>query len=300
MDEHHTLSFFQSARSLTMGNKRNKNTKRCHMLWRTVDFPQLQTKHELTNPYFFRFIQLRHAFQTQFKEKTVESLPSDLETLLTVEDLTKTLSVTYKEFFKKTSQALSRCRERWALEVPGIQGEDWYDLWMQPFKHLVSARDRLVQFKFLHRSYYSLARIAKIFHTASAERWRCSHSPANGDHIFWLCPHIQQYWSEITSCISDLLVVPIPMTVRVCLLGLVDEVVPSRALRTLLNILLTYGRKAILLNWKKPRAPSLASWKGLVNSMMSHYKATYIARGCGKKFDKVWQAWYKSVNQRIL
>lgn len=73
------------------------------------------------------------------------------------------------------------------------------------------------------------------------------------------------------------------MRVRVCLLGLVDDVVPSRALRTLLNILLFYGREAILLNWKKTRAPSLVYWKGLVNSMMPHYKATYVARGLRKK-----------------
>lgn len=84
------------------------------------------------------------------------------------------------------------------------------------------------------------------------------------------------------------------MTVRVCLLGLVDEVVPSRALRTLLNILLFYGRKAMLLNWKKLGAPDVAFWKGLVNSMMPHYRATYEARGCKKKLDTVWQAWYKS------
>lgn len=129
---------------------------------------------------------------------------------------------------------------------------------MEPFQHLVSARDRLIQFKFLHRSYYTPARLTKIFGTVSAECWRCTFSPANASHIFWHCPHIIRYWEEVLSCVSDLLTTPIPLTIRVCLLGLVEEVVQTRALRTLLTIILFYAKKAILLRWKDPRARDVA------------------------------------------
>lgn len=176
-----------------------------------MSFPQIQTKHDLTNSHFFRYLQFPHAFQSQFREVRVESLPSALETLLSDEDLVKPLLVTYKEFFKKTPQAISKCREKWAVEVPEIQGEDWDDVWTQPFKHLVSARDRLTQFTFLHRSYYTLHRLANFFRTFSDECWRCYHMPVDAEHIFWKCPMIQ-FWSEITSCITELMVVPIPMT----------------------------------------------------------------------------------------
>lgn len=194
-----------------------------------LSFLQLKTGHDLPNLYLFMYLQLVHAFQTQFREVRVESLPLALETLLSDEDLVRPLSVTYKEFFQKMPSAISKCREKWAAEVPEIQGEDWDDIWTQPFKHLVSTRDRLMQFKFLHRSYYTPARLAKIFHIVSDECWRGSYSPTNAKHIFWKCPLVQQFWSEITSCILELLAVPIPMTMRVCLLCLVDEVVPSCA-----------------------------------------------------------------------
>lgn len=151
-----------------------------------------------------------------------------------------------------------------------------------------------IQFKCLHRSYLTPARLSKIFPTVSTECWRRSHSPADANHIFWRCPKILKFWEDITSCITELISVPIPMTIRVCLLGLVDDLVPTRAMRTLLNILLFYRRKAILLAWKKPEAPTISSWKGLVNSMLPFYKATYETRGCIKKFDRVWQAWFKS------
>lgn len=185
---------------------------------------------------------------------------------------------------------------KWEAEIQDAQGEDWDDIWTQPFKHFVCARDRLIQFQFLHRSYYTPARLAKIFPDVPAECWRCSHSPADADHIFWRCHQVQRFWSDLTSCIADSLSVPIPLTVKVCLLGLVDEVMPSRAMRTMLSILLFYGRKAILLHWRKPGAPTVEFWKGLVNAMLPHYKYTYEARGCIKKFDKVWHTWYNSSN----
>ena len=73
-----------------------------------------------------------------------------------------------------------------------------------------------------------------------------------------------------------------------------EEVVPSRAHRTLLSILLFYGKKAILLKWRSSGAPEVAFWKGLVNAMLPYYKATYLSRGCVGKFEKVWRAWYES------
>ena len=164
-------------------------------------------------------------------------------------------------------------------------------MWDHPFKHLVSARDRLIHFKFLHRIYYTPARLSRVYPSTSSQCWRCVFSPADSEHIFWKCPHIQTFWSEVVECLTEVLSVPVPLTARVCLLGLIEEVVPSLAHRTLLNIGLFYGWKAILLSWKKTAATTVSYWKGLINSVLHLYKATYKSRGCGKKFYKVWQAW---------
>lgn len=83
------------------------------------------------------------------------------------------------------------------------------------------------------------------------------------------------------------------MTVMVCL---VDEVVPTRAMRTMLDVLLFYGRKAILLAWKKIRGTKYRYLflEGPSKLMLPYYKATYEARGCMKKFNKVWHSWFNS------
>lgn len=68
-------------------------------------------------------------------------------------------------------------------------------------------------------------------------------------------------------CITKILTIPIPQSILACRLGLVDAMVPSNAHRTLLNVLLFYARKAILLHWKKLTPPTVSFWKGLVNSI---------------------------------
>lgn len=164
-------------------------------------------------------------------------------------------------------------------------------MWDHPFKNLVSARDRLIQFKFLHRIYLTPARLSQIFPSSDGRCWRCILSPADAKHIFWDCPKISNFWREVTDCLTEVFHTQIPLTPRVCLIGLVEEVVPSLAHRTLLNIGLFYGKKAILLKWKKSAAPTLSFWKALVNLVIPLYKATYRIRGCPKKFTKVWQPW---------
>lgn len=46
-----------------------------------LNFDQLKHRHDLPNSHYFRFLQLRHAFQVQFKDRFIESLQSELENL---------------------------------------------------------------------------------------------------------------------------------------------------------------------------------------------------------------------------
>ena len=230
----------------------------------------------------------------QFGSSRVVIKASALETAIQAADMRKPLSELYRELFAITPPAVRRCRGRWVEEVPDLDGDDWDDMWSSPFAYLVSARDRLIHFKFLHRIYYTPARLARIYRAASAECWRCSHSPADFSHVFWGCPVVKDYWASVLACIVEVVKIPVPSSVEVCLLGLVDGLAPARAVRTLVSLLLFYARKALLLHWKSPLAPTILFWKGLVNKVTPLYKATYLSRGCPRKFNKVWKTWIDS------
>lgn len=64
-----------------------------------LTFKQLKAKYDLSHSYYFRYLQLWHAFQTQFQDQAIEIKPLTLENVLKDVDLSKTLSVAYKEMF---------------------------------------------------------------------------------------------------------------------------------------------------------------------------------------------------------
>lgn len=74
---------------------------------------------------------------------------SDVESILRDGDLSKPLSTVYKYLFPETTKLIQPCRMLCTAVVPDMDDEDWKDVWEVPFNRLVSARDRLIHYKFL-------------------------------------------------------------------------------------------------------------------------------------------------------
>ena len=125
----------------------------------------------------------------------------------------------------------------------------------------------------------------------SAECWRCTGDPGDFIHIFWSCPVIKHYWSQVLAVIQEVVGIDIAPSPQICLLGLVEELAPRVAERTLIGLLLFYARKMITPCWKKRAPPSTLLWKSHVNKVLPLYKGTYQNRGCPKKYDRVWAKW---------
>lgn len=172
-----------------------------------------------------------------------------------------------------------------------MDNDDWDDAWDFPFQSLVSIHDRLVQFKIVQRAYFTPHRLLVMNSEDSSECWRCGTSPGDFSHIFWHCPKVQQYWSEVLNLTNRVALPTLPQVMDVCLLGLIETLVPTIAKHTMIVLLLFYARKNIAMQWKKPTSPSLVQWKRLVNDNLPLYKDTYANRGCPLKFDKVWRTW---------
>lgn len=155
-------------------------------------------------------------------------------------------------------------------------------MWDHLFHYLVSARDRLIQYKILHRINYTPARLAAIYCTDLAHCWHCQYSPAKFEHMF-------EFWQEVTQTLGNITALRVPITISVYLLGLMEELAPLRVQRTLLSVTFSMHRKQVSCIGKTA-APSLDFWKALINMALPFFNATCLNRGCPKKFEKVWQS----------
>lgn len=261
-----------------------------------MQFDCLKSKFNLPNTHLFRYLQLRHAYHSQFGASAIVLQESDIESTLRNEPLDKALSTIYKQLFSDTHRVMASCRRRWEGVFPQLDSDDWDDIWDINFSRLISARDHLIQYKFLHWIYLTPARLARIFPSQSSCCWWCTLPSANFMHIFWDCVTIQRFWKEVTECVEEITTLYIRPSVEVCLLGLVDSLAAKKVIRTFLTIAFFYARKTIVLSWKKTSPPTIQAWKALVNKTLPFYKATYARRGIPNKFERVWGGWTKSAS----
>lgn len=101
---------------------------------------------------FFHFLQVRHAFQHQSTGSVnLESIP--VERLLTTKVLTTPLSSIYFHISASIPTKLTKLYARWKRDLPSLEEEDWETCVTSYVSIMISARDRFLQLKFLHRAY---------------------------------------------------------------------------------------------------------------------------------------------------
>lgn len=127
--------------------------------------------------------------------------------------------------------------------------------------------------------------------TCSPDCWRCGVALGDFTHIFWTCPYILGFWMEVVALLNFILHAHMPVSMSVCLLGFVKDILSTEAERTFANITLSYARKAIALYWKKPYPPTLVYRKQLVNNSLPLHRDTYVNRGCPRQYEKIWAKW---------
>lgn len=146
----------------------------------------------------------------------------------------------YQHLFIDTPKVLLSCHNAWLSDFPQLE-----DILGPAFSKLVSTRDHLIQYKFLHRIYQIPAKLVDIFPTQCSNCWRCAVSGADLMHIFWHCLAIQQFWAEVIRSVTTIRITP---SVEVCFYG-PDQLAPTKVIHTLLTVLFYYARKVSILSW---------------------------------------------------
>lgn len=87
----------------------------------------------------------------------------------------------------------------WQSDLPSLDREDWDDCLEQGPRLVISSRDKLIQVKFLHRVYYMPQKLHCIFPDQDPICPKCRTQVGSFLHMFWECPIIRSFWSEVFS-----------------------------------------------------------------------------------------------------
>lgn len=254
-------------------------------------FADLQQSLNLPRSAMYRYFQLRHACAAQFggREITLECGP--LELVARRVPLLQPVSAFYKTIMLCQESPLDMSFQKWQDDIPSLAQHHIRELKSSWRTSVISARDRLIQAKWLHRTYFTPVRLFRMGKLCSDMCSRCGVERGTLIHMIWECPVIQAFWGEVHGFLNTKLGLPGVCAPTNSLLGLVEELIPTKYGRILYRLLMFYARKTILLNWKPPKQPFISHWLALINADLTMYKLTFAARGTPDRFLQIWDLW---------
>ncbi|XP_072012556.1 peroxisomal membrane protein PEX14 isoform X1 [Engystomops pustulosus] len=256
-----------------------------------LSFNEIRERHTVPTTASFHYTQLRHAFKAQFGSFSLTVKFSKLETLMSTPDLPKPLTQCYALLQEQKSRPFDRARERWRQDIPDLSDDDWREVELSYFTSVVSARDFLIQSKFLHRVYFTPARLFRMGAMPNDLCFRCQAEVGSFLHCVWSCPRVHVFWSEVLEFLNVHFDFPRLLSPSVCLLGIINEVINGHYDKIFFRFVLYYARKVVVMTWKDQEPPPLKRWILLINSVIPHYRSLYTNRKCPQKFDRIWSRW---------
>ncbi|OCT65609.1 hypothetical protein XELAEV_18041847mg [Xenopus laevis] len=144
-----------------------------------LSFQQIKDNFNVPNK-LFRYLQLRHAINQQFRSGSPIIEVTPLEKLLRKEKLTKPLSAIYHQIGSCTQIPIGDLYNKWITNIPDLTTNQWETILAESIQPLIRSRDRLIQFKYLHRAYYTPHILHRINPTFPDVCNKCMHLSANG------------------------------------------------------------------------------------------------------------------------
>lgn len=118
----------------------------------------------------------------------------------------------------------------------------------------------LLQCKVVHKIHYTDLTLSRIYPNVTNLCNRCKKCPGNHSHMFWFCPRLTTFWSEISKTLwtaYNTIVSPDPL---LALFGTPLQPFTSKVTQTALAFATLLAKWLIILNWKLPQPPSHSSW----------------------------------------
>ena len=210
-------------------------------LIRKGSLKNFQTKREeygLEQQEFYRFLQMRHCFDTLKKDIDMSNLESGMMKIFisayNSECNTKTISKIYNCFSHRKSQESLYIKEKWDSETNDVSQDDCYGICQTQWKTTSSLSWREFCWKNLVRFFITPQQ--KRHYTTDSDCWRqCQTDNANHYHIFLSCP--VPYWKSVHQILQEVFRNNIPFRFDSLYLGNLPQRINAKD-KKLMSILL--------------------------------------------------------------
>lgn len=227
-----------------------------------LSFQQLQLKFKLKSNQYFKYFQICD-FMKKYIQRYQNITLDPLEEVMNIKaDSQKLISYLYNSILNMDLPPTEAMREEWERELMiKITKETWERYLIYIHKCSINARHNLIQFKILHRLYYSKTRLNKFYPNISPICDKCLSHNATITHSFVTCIKLYKFWSDIFEIFTKLFKIKMEPNTEMIIFGVTED---GNKLNPSQNLFFNYGlitaKKLILKFWKNKPVPTLKMW----------------------------------------
>lgn len=185
-------------------------------------FLEFKEEYDIPNQSFFKYLQVRDALGTQFKERPVEwSEVTILRKIVYTNTSKGVISFIYDSICDRVIKGNEElpCRRGWEKHLGDITNEQWkHILEIGPLSTL-SPSQTVSYLMLLHRVYKTPQKLLLYGWRSDAKCPRCSHPKGDLVHMMWRCPKLNRYWSKVIGKINKVFGIILAVNPKICLFG---------------------------------------------------------------------------------
>uniref|UniRef100_A0A1A8RRR0 Reverse transcriptase domain-containing protein n=1 Tax=Nothobranchius rachovii TaxID=451742 RepID=A0A1A8RRR0_9TELE len=170
-----------------------------------------------------------------------------------------------------------------------LSKEDWEKACGGAHTKFINARLRLIQHKYLMRTYVTPERLKKYNSNIPDTCVKCAVHKGTLYHCVWECPEIKKFWEDVRISTEKIIKKEVPLDAKLFLIGLCpNEYAYSKCQRVFLDLSLMVAKECIAMAWKSLHRPTVKDWMKQMLQVMPLERITYILKAKQHLFDEIW------------
>lgn len=172
-----------------------------------------------------------------------------------------------------------------------LSEEEWGTIYANIHKGSINVTAQENGFKIFSRWYKTPLFLHRINPKIPSTCWRCSKEVGSLLHIWWECPLIIKFWTDIYRYIAQITTLRLDFSPAQALLH--HFTLPMKTYHKSLTLhLLNATKLTIPVLWKSPNPPTLADWLRRVNKIESMEELIHQAHDPSKVYRNTWACWH--------
>lgn len=238
---------------------------------------------------FWSALQITHFFSTlPAPGRFARSLTTFEKMCSEAGAISHTLSANYELLITPKGTNLLNCVQEWEQEL----GKPFSSIQLQhilKFTHesSICAKIQETNLKIFTRWYRTPVKLKRIFSDTSDLCWRCRRDML---HIFWKCPKLKKFWTEVRRIVQNFMDDKIPEDPAFFLLH--ASHIPEKVYKeSIIHHLLDAAKACIPLTWKSLLPPTIGMWLRKVKEINKLEDLVLSARHQQERYSRTWSPW---------